>query len=148
MSPRHEVGALSPGWAVLAAPRENPSGNVENGNYLPFTSKGHCVPAWGTLKVQGESSGLCRENINDSLAPAGGTLPRLGCTERQELPPKQTILTSGLEKYLRHPSLSDKRNLRSKNCPLSRPRFQRIPSFSPRNREASLRRYPIGHSGH
>lgn len=53
-----------------------------------------------------------------------------------------TILTSCLVKYFRHPSLSDKRNLRGRNCPLSRPRFQRMPSFTPWSRKATYNSIP------
>lgn len=67
------------------------------------------------------------------------SLPEVEYAMRWEL---STVLTSCLVKYFRHPSRSDKRNLRGRNCPLSRPRFQRMPSFTPRNRKVGFKSIP------
>lgn len=56
--------------------------------------------------------------------------PRTGAPTSQ--PPDR--LTSFLLKYFRAPSRSVSTNFRLKNCPLSRPRFQRKPSRYPGER--------------
>jgi len=81
------------------------------------------------------TSETCVGNRNVSVTP----LPWVEYVLRWEM---TTILTSCLVKYFRHPSLSDKRNLRGRNCPLSRPRFQRMPSFSPRSKKATFKSIP------
>lgn len=81
------------------------------------------------------TSETCIGNQNISVTP----LLWVEYTLRWEL---TTILTSCLVKYFRHPSLSDKRNLRGRNCPLSRPRFQRMPSFTPWSRKATFNSIP------
>lgn len=79
---------------------------------------------WGPLQ-----SGVCPR-----VAPIQGSTSSMqsGGEGHLRTPhPCLCLLTSFLLKYFRAPSLSVSTNFRLKNCPLSRPRFQRRPSRYP-----------------
>lgn len=92
-----------------------------------------CYHLWPGMSKATSETCIGSRNISVTL------LPWVEYSLRWEL---TTILTSCLVKYFRHPSLSDRRNLRGTNCPLSRPRFQRMPSFTPRSRKTTLKSNP------
>lgn len=68
-----------------------------------------------------------------STAPGASVQPPQPHTDGQAPAPAQR-LTSFLLKYFRAPSRSVSTNFRLRNCPLSRPRFQRKPSRYPGGR--------------
>lgn len=83
--------------------------------------------------------------------PTGGAvwLPGTACGQlgtRRSHDRPWAQLTSFLLKYFRDPSRSVSTNFRLRNCPLSRPRFQREPSRYPGGREGKGQRVRVDHS--